>query len=191
MGICETGGKTFVIAKEALLILLMIRPAAESPIAIVERILEIAVRTGVLEEEIIKIVGEIGVITKGIFRATGITEVITEEASGVIVVTDAITEEISEITGGTEVNTEEIFRATEDTEVNTEEIFRATEDTGDIIKRISELIAKLHGITNDIIPHGQIIGSDILPSVTGINIQVDHTEEEAGVMLTDVRFFPI
>jgi hypothetical protein len=60
-----------------------------------------------------------------------------------------------------------------------------------ITKGISEGIVKYNGITNDIIPQGQITGTDILQSVTGINIQVDHTEEETGEKLKDVRFLPV
>jgi methyl-accepting chemotaxis protein len=189
MKICETVERVFAIATEELLIFLMIRLTAESPLEIVEKILEIAARTGALKEKIIRILEEIGMTTRGIFRVIEDTEVTikeifraiedtkktTEEVSGIIVVTDAITEEISGVK--------------EDTEVTIEEIFKATEDSGEIIKEIFEPIVKLKGITNDIIPHAQIIGSDILPSVTAINIQVNHTEKKAGVKLTDAKFF--
>lgn len=177
MAICETSEKIFAIVKEELLILLRTRLTAEIPLATVERILEMTMRTGVIAEKIIRIVGEIGVVIEEIFRATEDTEVITEEDFGVTVVTDAITEGITGVT--------------EDIEVIIEEIFRATGDSGVITQGISEPIVKFDGITNDIIPHGQITGSDILPSVTAINIQVDHTEVEAGVKLIDVRFFTV
>lgn len=177
MEICKTGAKTFAIAMEEILIFLKIRLTERSPLEIEEKILEIAVRTGVVVGKITRIAGEIGVITKGIFRVTEDTEVITEEASGVSVVTGAITEAISGVSG--------------DTEVTTEEISRATEDSDEIIKGISEPIAKFKGITNDIIPHDYIIGSHILPSATGINIQVELTEVDAGVSLTDVRLFSV
>jgi hypothetical protein len=177
MEIYETGEKTFAIAKEEILIFLKIRLTAESPLEMVKKILVIGVIAGVIAEKIIRIAREIGVTTEKIFRATEDTEVTREEISGV--------------TGDTEVTREEIFRVTEDTEVTREEIFRVTGGSGEIIKGISEPIVKFDGITNNIIPHGQIIGSDILPSVTGINIQVDHTKEEARVKLTDVRFLPV
>ena len=90
---------------------LKIRLNEESPLEIGDKILEIAVRTGVAAGKITRTVGEIGVITKGIFRATGGTEVTTEEIS------------------------------------------KATGDSDEIIKGISEPIAKFKGITNDIIPH--------------------------------------
>ncbi len=163
MEIYETGEKTFAIAKEEILIFLKIRLTAESPLEMVKKILVIGVIAGVIAEKIIRIAREIGVTTEKIFRATEDTEVTREEISGV----------------------------TEDTEVTREEIFRVTGGSGEIIKGISEPIVKFDGITNNIIPHGQIIGSDILPSVTGINIQVDHTKEEARVKLTDVRFLPV
>jgi hypothetical protein len=125
MEICKTGGKTSAIAKEEILIFLKIRLTEVSPLEIVERILEISVRTDVVAGKITRIVLEIGVITKGIFRATGGTEVTTEEASGVTVVTGAITDAISGVPG----------------------------DSHEIIKGISKPIAKFKGITNDIILH--------------------------------------
>jgi len=191
MGIYETGEKTFAIAKEEILIFLKIRLTAESPLEMVKKILVIGVIAGVIAEKIIRIAREIGVTTEKIFRATEDTEVTREEISGVTGGTEVTREEIFRVTEDTEVTREEIFRVTEDTEVTREEIFRVTGGSGEIIKGISEPIVKFDGITNNIIPHGQIIGSDILPSVTGINIQVDHTKEEARVKLTDVRFLPV
>ena len=123
----------------------------------------IGVRIDVIAEKIFRIAGEIGVAIKGIFRTAKITDATTETASGAAVVSETITEEISGVIG----------------------------DSGEIIKRISEPIVKRKGITNDIIPHGQIIASDILPSDTGISIQPDSTEEDAGVSLKDVRFLSV
>ena len=145
-------------------------------------------RIDVIAEKIFRNTGEIGVAIKGIFRTTKITDATTETASGATVVTETITEETSGVIEDTEVISEEIFRATEDIKVITEEIFGVIGDSGEIIKRISEPIVKRKGITSDIIPHGQIIASDILPSVTGITIQPNSTEEDAGVSLNDVRF---
>ena len=64
MEICETVEKAFAIATEKLLIFLRIRLTAESPLEIVEKILEIAARTRVLAEKIIRILGEIGMTTR-------------------------------------------------------------------------------------------------------------------------------
>ncbi len=107
------------------------------------------------------------------------------------VIAGVIAEKIIRIVREIGVTTGEISRATGDTEVTTEGISRATGDTEVTTEEISEGIVKFDGITNDIIPQGQITGTDILQSVTGINIQVNHTEEEAGAKLTDVRFFPV
>jgi hypothetical protein len=177
MGICETVKKTFVIAERALQILLRIRLTAESPSEMAKKILVIGVIAGVITEKIIRIVGEIGATAKGIFRAAGDTDVTIKENSGVTVEIDAITEEIFWVPGGTGVTTEEISGI--------------TADLGLIRKRISKRIAKFHGITNDIFPHGQNTGIDILRSVPGIDIQADPTGEKVGEKLTDVRFSPV
>jgi hypothetical protein len=151
----------------------------------------IGVRIDVTAEKIFRIAADISVAIKGIFRTTWITDATTATAFGATAVTETITEETSGVTEGTEVISEEIFRATEDIKVITEDISGVIGDSGEIIKRISEPIVKPKGITNDIIPHGQIIASDILPNATGINIQPDSTEEDAGVSLKDVRFLSV
>ena len=73
----------------------------------------------------------------------------------------------------------------------TEEISRVTGDCGVITKGISERIVEIDGIITDIIPQGQIAGTDTLLNVTDIHIPADLTEEEAGAKFTDVRFFPV
>jgi small nuclear ribonucleoprotein (snRNP)-like protein len=42
--------------------------------------------------------------------------------------------------------------------------------------------------TNDIITQGQIVGTDDLLNVTGLDIPADPTEGKAGAKLTDVRY---
>lgn len=42
---------------------------------------------------------------------------------------------------------------------------------------------------SQIIPQGQIAGTDPLLNISGMDIPADHTEREAGAKLTDVRFF--
>ena len=105
--------------------------------------------------------------------------------------TDAIAEKIIRIAGGIGVLTIGIFRATGDTGVTTEEISGIAGDSGVITKGISECIVEFDGTTNDIIPQGQIAGTDTLLNVPGMDIPADHPEEEAGAKLTDVRFFPV
>ena len=73
----------------------------------------------------------------------------------------------------------------------TEEISGIAGDSGVITKGISECIVEFDGTTNDIIPQGQIAGTDTLLNVPGMDIPADHPEEEAGAKLTDVRFFPV
>ena len=159
------------------MIFLRIRLTTEDPLAMAEKILVIVARTGVIAEKSIRIVGEIGVTAKETFRAAENTEVTIEEISGT--------------TGDTEVITEEVSGVNVETEAINEEISRVTGDSGLITEGVSEGIVKFDGITNDIIPQGEITGTDILQSVTGINIQVDHTEEETGEKLKDVRFLPV
>jgi len=76
-----------------------------------------------------------------------------------------------------------------ETDTTTEEISRVTGDSGVITKRISERIVEFDGTTNDIIPQGQIAGTDPLLNTTGMDIPADLTEGEVGAKLTDVRFF--
>ncbi len=132
---------------------------AEKTLVIVGRIIATAEATDTTAEKIIRIAGRIGLPTKGISRATGDTDVTTEEISGV----------------------------TEETDTTPEEISRVTEDSGVITKRIFERIVEFDGTTNNIIPQGQIAGTDTLLNITGMDIPTDRTEGEAGAKLTDDR----
>jgi hypothetical protein len=85
------------------------------------------------------------------------------------------------------VTIEGISGVTVETGTTTEEIFRVTGDSGVITKRISARIVKFDGTTNDIIPRGQIAGTDTLLNITGMDIPADRTEGEAGAKLTDDR----
>ncbi len=182
--ISETVEKTFAIAEKTLVIVGKIGVT-------VERIFATAEVTGTTAEKIIRITGRIGVPTKGISRATGDTDMTTEEISGVTVETDATTEEISKTTGDTGVTTAKISGVIGESGTITEGISRVTGDSGVITKGISERIVEIDGIINDIIPQGQIAGTDTLLNVTDMHIPADLTEEEDGAKFTDVRFFPV
>jgi hypothetical protein len=119
------------------------------------------------------------------------TLVIVERIFATAEATDTTAEKIIRIAGGIGVPTKGIFRATGDTGVTTAEISGVTGDSGEITKGISERIVEIDGIINDIIPQGQIAGTDTLLNVTDMHIPTDLTEEEAGAKLTDVRFFPV
>jgi len=114
-------------------------------------------------EKIIRIVGGIGVLTKGIFRVT--------EDTGVTI--------------------EEVSRATRDMGVTNEKASKITGDSDVITRGISERIVEFDRTTKDIIPQGQIIGTDTLLNVTDMDIPADLTGEEAGAKLTDVRLFQV
>ena len=101
--------------------------------------------------------------------------------------TDTTAEKIIRITGGIGVPTKRISGTTGDMGVTTEEISRVTGDSGVITKWISARIVKFDGTTNDIIPQGQIAGTDTLLNITGTDIPRDLTEGEAGAKLTDAK----
>ena len=130
---------------------------------IVEKIIATAEATDTTAEKIIRIVGGIGVLTKGIFR----------------------------VTGDTGVTTEEVSRATRDMGVTNEKASKITGDSDVITRGISERIVEFDRTTNDIIPQGQIVGTDTLLNVTDMDIPADPTGEEAGAKLTDVRLFQV
>jgi len=132
---------------------------AAKALVIVGRIIATAEAIDTTAEKIIRIAGGIGVPTKRISGTTGDMGVTIEGISGVTVETDT----------------------------TTEEIFRVTGDSGVITKRISARIVKFDGTTNDIIPRGQIAGTDTLLNITGMDIPADRTEGEAGAKLTDDR----
>jgi hypothetical protein len=100
-------------------------------------------------------------------------------------------EKIIRIAGGIGVPLKGISRATGDTGLTTEENSGVTGDSDEITKGISERIVEFVGTPNDIIPQGQIAGTDTFLNVTDMHIPADLTEEEAGAKFTVVRFFPV
>ncbi len=141
------------------------------------RISETAEKTFAIAEKTLVIVERIGVTV--------------EKIIAIAEATDTTAEKIIRIAGGIGVPLKGISRATGDTGLTTEENSGVTGDSDEITKGISERIVEFVGTPNDIIPQGQIAGTDTFLNVTDMHIPADLTEEEAGAKFTDVRFFPV
>ena len=102
-----------------------------------------------------------------------------------------IVEKIIATAEATETTAEKIIRIAGGIGLRTIGISRVTGDSGVITKGISERIVEFDRTTNDIIPQGQIVGTDTLLNVTDMDIPADPTGEEAGAKLTDVRLFQV
>jgi hypothetical protein len=100
------------------------------------------------------------------------------------------TETVTGATGDSDMTTETVTGVTGDSGMTTGKVTGATGDSDMITKETSERIVEIHGVINCIILQGRIAGTDILPSVIGMDIPVNITGEEVGPKITDVRFLP-